>query len=372
MRLFFFFSLSSSVFWKFQSRHWNEKVKNSFKTPLFVLAYQTSCVHCHGLPEKHIQYSDSRPDRTDVIFTSVDCDYETVCRRFPFGSYPNYMLVVGDNPKYWQVVDSRDPEDWEEYIERYTHFTVKEIKSTDELTREIFNSMYGGTVFYAEVPSKEDELLKILGPEIKKFVVFNDSFIYRVNPDINKSTFTAYRSPFCSEMYKGPLYKSEIFSFVNDLKFGHLHQYDDYEWFEESGNRRTLIDFEYSQINNERRQKLAQYSALFCQNTSIGWLSAFNAHLAVRGLRLNYTEMPSLVAANKETNCISSFDITNVAAARYALSSQLCMARFGKVWGTALIRTKVSGLKVTIFLCSAGCTAIFLIRLYESYVSKDE
>jgi hypothetical protein len=372
MCLFLFFSLSSSVWWKFQSRHWQEKVINSHKTPLLVLVYQTSCVHCNGLPELHQKYSDEKPDRTDVIFTAVDCDYQLTCRHFPVTSYPTYMLVVGDNPRYWQIIESRNPKDWEEYIERYTKFELKEINSTTELTTEIFRSMYGGTIFYAGVPSKDDELLKILGPEIRKFVIFNVSFVYRVNPEIETATFTAYRSPFCSITFKGPIYKSEIFAFINEYKFGHLHQYDDYEWFEESGNRRTLINFEYSSLSQENREKLAQYSTMFCENTSIGWISATKAPLAVRGLRINYTEMPILVAANKETNCIASFDVTNVAAARAALSSQLCMPRFGKVWGTALIRTKLSGLNVTIILCAAGCTAILLIRLYESYVSKDE
>ena len=370
---FFFFFFGKSVWWKFQSRHWHDKVKNSFKTPILLLVYQKSCPHCHGLPEKHFSYSETNPNRTDVIFSAVNCDAElTICRELPVNAYPAYLLIFGEKPRYWPYINDREPQAWERYIKKYTSVNLKEIRTDEEFVSEIFNSINGGTVFYAEVPSKEDQLLKMLGNEVRKFAVYNDSFIYRVNQNIEKSSFTAFRSPVCSVNYTGPMFKSEIFAFIDDLKFGHMHKFDAYEFFEESSSRRTLIDFEYGNISPERKDTLLKYSSLFCENTSIGWAPYKQAALAVRALKLNTTEMPILVAANRETDCVASFDLSNVAAARAALSSQLCMPRFKRVWGTALIRMKLKGYDICLFLTAAGLISVLIIRLYESYVSKDE
>lgn len=365
-------SFSFSVWYKYSSRTWNQKVKESYTTPIFTLLYRPTCEHCHGLPEKLEAYNAQFPDRKDVIFTHINCDIEFVCSKFHVQYYPAYVLVVGEKPRYWPIMGSRDPVYWEQQIKYYVDHKFTQINSSEEFANELSKTMVSSTMFYVEAKSENDVLMESIKSEMIKYKIYNDSFVYKINPDIRESVLYAYRSPYCKIKFNGVHVKSEITGFLNEYKFGHMHRYVYNEWQEETSSRRTMILFEYNAPDFSRLHQLAEYSNMYCTNTSIGWAIAKQNTYVVNKLGLNDTEYPIVVTANRETNCIAAFKLDDNLSVRLSLSSQLCQNRFKNAWGTALIRMKMKGSDIAWILSASGLTAITMIRLYETWVSKDE
>lgn len=360
------------VWWNYNRRLMSDKIQNSDKTPVFALLYSPSCVHCHGLPEKLEAYSSTNSSRNDVIFTSINCDVTGNCGRFPVDSFPTFILVIGNQQRYWPKTFDRNPETWEEMISRYSKRKMIEIRSDEELDRQVTETSQGGSTFYFEIPSENDTVYQLMQSLYRKYLIFNDTFVYKIEPTISTPKIYAYRSPVCYEEFSGKLIKSEIIAFLDEFRYSHAHRYDTREWRLENNNHRTLTYIGYHHPSYHQIEETMSVSKWFCHDVSIGWAQGTNFELALRTLRINVTELPVTVAANKEQNCISIVNQTDVVSLRRALNAQVCDSRFKNIWREALIRVKIPGTGFTIFLFSCGLGAIMLIRLYESYASKDE
>ncbi|EAY13508.1 hypothetical protein TVAG_343370 [Trichomonas vaginalis G3] len=364
---------TNSLWYKYSSRTFNQKVKESYTTPIVTLLYRPSCDHCHGHPERIEAYSNLNPTRKDVLFTHINCDIEFVCSKFHVQYYPSYVIIVGEKPRYWPEISSRDQNSWEQAIKYYTDHKFTQINNTNEFNKALETTLTGGTMFYVESKTENDPILESIKSEMIKYKIYNDSFVYSINPTIKESTLTAYRSPYCSTKFKGVHVKSEITGFLNDYRFGHMHKYTYNEWYEETSARRTMVLFEYERdLPVDRSNQLIKYSQMYCTNTSMGWAIAKHNMHVVRALGLNDTEYPIVVTANRETGCVAAFKIDDPQSVRLSMSSQLCQPRFKNVWGTALIRMKMKGSHVVWILSILGLSAISVIRLYETWVSKDE
>ena len=374
---FNFFILTNSICWEFSKHIFHEKIRNSHKNPLFALCYSPSCSHCHGLPEQIKEYADSQPNRTDIIFTSVNCDVSGNCDRFGLREIPQYILVVGENNVYWPKMKISNFSEWEKFISHYIEYDIEEISTKDELDAAIKNTFYGGTTFHIETPSISDSSLSIIRQLVKRYIVFNDTFTYRLNYSIQNSELYAYRSPYCIHKFEGSISKHEISGFINENRFGYMHKYSFNEWIEENRIRRTAIFFEYGVIDEEHISSLNRLARDHCKDLSIGWASGNDAKSALKMAKINQTELPIVLISNKKKDCSamtsSTLNPSKIHSfSRMALNGQICESRFRGMWKKGLIHHRFKGIDFSFLLFSGALTSIFLVRMWETYSTKDE
>jgi len=374
--LLFFTCGCLSVWWDFKNPLFDEMVEKSIKTPIFALLYSPSCSHCKGLPELLRNLSAQDPDRTDVMFTTVNCNYMSHCAHFHMSGTPSIQMIIGPDRIYWPSTNERDPVKWDAFIKHYTNYTIKEISSELEL-KEMASVASQGAYFHVEVKSKNDPLLIHIQSIVRKFIIFQCNFSFRVNNKINQTEIYAYRSPNCSIKYQGPLDISNVEEFIDKNKFGVLHQYRYAEWIAENKNQRTITLFTYDVIDSNQTETLIKMSQNRCRTTSVGWVAAKTTKELMRITKINMTELPSILVSNRATGCssIHSDDIDYLersGSIQTSLNSLHCMNRFKGMWATELIKQKLTGKWIAFIMFVSGLAAVIIIRISDTYPSKEE
>jgi len=372
-----FFVHGVSLWWDYNKHIFSEKIRNSHKNPIFALCHAPSCSHCHGLPEAIREYSETQPNRTDITFTSVNCDISGNCDRFGLKEIPQYVLVVGENSIYWPRMRSPNNTDWESFIKHYLQYDIEEISSESDLNHAIAKTANGGTTFHIEASSISDPTLGIMKDIVKRYIVFNDTFTYRLNYSIASTEIYAYRSPFCVQKFDGIRTKPEIAAFVNENRFGYMHRYSYSEWIDENRIRKTAIFFEWGYIDPERQAMLYKLSKEHCKDVSLGWSSGNEAKGPLRMARINTTELPILLITNKKKDCSSTIHSTEPSAkvswfTRMALNGQVCESRYRGLWKKGLIHMRVKANDITTLIFGGGLVSILMMRLWESFTTKTE
>lgn len=235
-----------STYWKWNKAEFNKIKKNSFEKPLVMVCYSRYCPHCDGLEQGTREYAEGYGNRSDSYVSMIDCAVSPDCSLFHISGTPTITLVMGSNDKYWVRIPSRDGHVWNEYLDIYLSSNIREIFSDEELYNATLEPTNGGTTFYLETPSKKDPIFLELSKLSKKYRLFNDSFVYKINPSISKSILRSFRSPYSYQTYDNflkmkihrKLYDShgkpysQLEQFLDFYKFGYRHIYTNEEYKE--------------------------------------------------------------------------------------------------------------------------------------------
>jgi hypothetical protein len=329
--------LSASTWWNFTSEEFEEKKRNSFQLPVFVVCYSHWCPHCSGLPEGTVQYSESDGNRSDVLVTMIDCaDRGQDCGHFHISGTPHMVLVIGPKRKYWPRVYSRVGTDWNIFIDKYVKSSLREITTDEELLAAKREPADGGTTFHLETPSADSALIQQLANFSKAYRIYNDTFTYRVNRKLGKPVLTAHVSPHCSATWRsGPLK-----DFLEKYRFGSRHQYDQDEYRLQSRHSRMALLVVEEGLIGGQGYALENLPKGFCDNLTFGWFSAKDSKHLLKEFRQNTSDLPFIVYSDaKKCRAFNKGRASEADSSGFltrALNGELC----GKVFLNGRIRTQ--------------------------------
>ena len=299
-----FFLLISSIhcdWWDFNEEEFPKIVANSFTKPLFVLCYSPTCPHCHGLPELLKNFSQNEGNRKDIYYTSIDCSISTHCNYyFHISGTPHLVVVMGSQSKYWLPVPGRNISTWSPFVEKILQINMQEILSEKELLTFKQEQTFGGTTFYLETPSTSTSYFKIISRLSRRFQLYNDSFIYSVNPSLNSFKFTAYISPDCGITMNN---NENIESFIQKYKFGYLHKYDSQEMLDLISQEKTVLLINDRPLASSQIFAFSTLQSHFCQKIRYGWASSSNEPQVLKITSHVSWDLPFLFGSDMKNGC---------------------------------------------------------------------
>lgn len=362
--LFFLLEHVSSTWWDWNIKEFNDIMKGSIHKPLFVLCYSPYCPHCHGLPEGIKAYSEGIGNRSDIYITSIDCMHQQGCHIFGITGTPTILLVMGKRARYWQRTRERGAEGWDRWINETMGPNLRRIYNDTELKQAIAEPTDGGTTFVLEVPSEDDPSVETVRSLSRSYRLFNDTFVYIVDPEIKSAKITAHTSEYCSIKYNGKM--TEVRGFLEKHKFGTLHRYDTSEFRDINKKKnRGAIYFTDRKLNDNLIHRLKVISKGHC-DMIYGWANVQDDQQILKSTEVKETDIPLMYK-------IGSKDP----------DSSIYKGRVADIWNTSFLTTniykgsKVSGLremarihlmkiKIVLFLAISIAVVYFVMRYDQS------
>ena len=362
------------IWFDFNEKEFKVLRKNSINKPVFVVCYSPYCPHCRNLPEQTHEFSNMIQNRTDVYVTSINCAESDHCQIFKATHTPFIVLVYGERRKYWPKIRSKNIDDWMKVVDKYTNDNIREIFTEKQLIEAKNEPTDGGTTFYLEVPSKDDDYLRCLTGLSRRYLVYNDTFIYKVVQDLKTPKLFAFQSPECSKefFFNGKsdsnklLLRQTIEDFVSAYKFGHLHRYDIDEYKQEAKQRSLFILFVEDNLDKDQMIALRGFPSDYCFFASIGWISLRESLSAMKLVGRTKSDLPLL--AYKSQKCLSLYfgNISKVHKSQFiqrALNNEICgMAIHESAPDEIISDKKISGLQFIIGYFSIFLSIIMIIR----------
>lgn len=387
--IYFLFSLFT--WWDYNDNEFDDLKKNSFTKPIFVVCYSKYCPHCSGLPEGTKQYSDGVGNRTEFYVTMLDCSENPGCRRFQITGTPHMVLVIGPNRRYWPRVYSKVGDDWNVFIDKYIYPSLREIKTDEELLLAINEPTDGGSTFHLETYDTNNNLFAELKKLSNKYSIYNDTFIYRINPNIkqNSPQLTVYTSPTCSQLYNPQTGSVEDFIIQN--RFGSRHRYDLDEYSKAVKKAPLVTIFVAEELNSAQKYVLKNSPKHLCNNIQFGWISLKKSKNALKMTKKNNSDLPFMFYNYQ--NCKSVYKGRVIKAEENgfyhaALDRQICGITLESdenlrtnstqneginVTNNAIRSKEILGYHFSIFYVLVGLSLILVFRfLHKDEENKDE
>jgi len=289
--VFWFVPWVSSTWWNFTNDEFEDLKANSIKMPIFVVCYSQWCPHCSGLPEGTVQYSESDGNRSDVYITMLDCSVREECGHFHVTGTPHMVLVMGQKRRYWPRIGYRDGKEWNIFIDKFVKPSLREVTSDEELLAAKREPYDGGSTFHLETPTTDSALMQELAELSKEFRIYNDTFTYRLNPNLNAPVLTAHTSPYCSVTWKS----GSVRDFLEKYKFGSRHRYDMDEFRAVRGEKQTAMVLVDEEITNGQRYALEKIPRNFCDDIVFGWVSIKETKRFLHQLKKESIALPMMV-----------------------------------------------------------------------------
>ena len=366
-----------STWWEWDSTEFEEKKRNSYKKPIFIVCYSTYCPHCSGLPEGTKQYSDSDGNRSDIFVTMIDCSKNPSCSQFQIRGTPHMVLVIGDKIKYWPRVYSKVGKDWNIFIDKYIKSNLKEILTENQLIEAKNEPSDGGTTFYLETNDKNNKFFKEIYTLSKGLIIYNDSFVYTLNKKFTTSKLTAFISPSCGIQYSSKY--GSISKFINDFKFGSLHLYDWDEFLEIKSKYSTAMIIVEENLLQSQKFALKTISKFYCNNFIFGWMNIKLSKNLLKDFNISKSDLPLLIVHNKNKNCISktkirSFEASSSGFLKESLNGNACNFNFWEpiIKEEKIILNGITGNNFIIFYLLILFLLILLFRSKDLIYGKNE
>jgi len=266
MSLSFFPLFASSIWWNFSEYEIGDKIRNSFDMPLFMLCYSHYCPHCHGLPEGFSEYNKTLGNRNDIYLSMLDCALQSGCGYFRIRGTPQMILVLGNKHRYWPVSPERGPNGWDRWINERIGPNLRQIYNDSELDEAKQEPKEGGSTFFLETPSENHKWVNMIRNLSKMYRIFNDTFVFKVNPSISKPILHAFPSEFCDYVYHGTQFG--IKGFLEKHKFGVFHRYDRDEFKELTKASIYIVE---KDLSPGQRESLRLLPKGRCGDMVFGW-----------------------------------------------------------------------------------------------------
>jgi hypothetical protein len=293
-------SIAVSTWWDFRNEEWDEKRRNSLNVPVFVVCYSRWCPHCSGLPEGTREYSDGEGNRSDVYVTMIDChDHFDECSHFHIRGTPHLVLVIGPKRKYWPRVYSKSGKDWNVFIDKYVKPSLREITTDAELLEAKREPNGGGTTFHLETPTSDTPLILQLANLSKEFRIYNDTFTFRVNPNITSPVLTAHVSPYCTARWTS----GTLRQFLERYRFGSRHEYDQDEFRLYSRRSKMALLVVDDGLITGQNFALEALPKNFCEDITFGWLPVKDTKHLLKEFRQNVSDLPFMLYTDPDSKC---------------------------------------------------------------------
>lgn len=297
---FSLFVLSKCDWWDFDYNEFPKILANSMKKPLFVLCYSPSCPHCHGLPELLRNFSENEGKRSDIYYTTIDCSSSPYCGIFKGSGTPNIVLVMGTQDKYWQKIKGRNIANWTIFVNEILGTNLREIHNEKEFELAIHEPKSGGTTFYLETPTTNHRIFSLLQSISRNYRIFNDTFVYKINPSLSHPILTAFTSPYCS-FTMDP--SEDLLEFINKHKFGIFHRYDAKEMLSLISTQKSVILINDRELSHSQTSSLLTLSSHYCKSIKYGWASTENEPQVLKSTGHVSWDVPFLFASDPQIGC---------------------------------------------------------------------
>ncbi|EAX98927.1 hypothetical protein TVAG_242920 [Trichomonas vaginalis G3] len=339
-------------------------LSTSFDKPIFNLCYSHYCPHCVGLPEGFSNFNKTLGDRDDIYISMIDCAESHDCGIFRIHGTPTISLVMGYNVRYWPRTGERGPNGWTRFINSWIYPSLRRIYNETEFNQALEEPADGGTTFYLETPSENHSWVRIMNYFSLEYKIYNDTFVYKVNPNISKPVIYAYKSKYCYEKYSG--IKFGIPLFLHKNKFGIYHRYDRYE-FEGllGGRRRNAIYIVEKDLLKSNRDALAELSKDYCHGYNIGWANVDDEddRNILKYAKIANSDLPLLKAVNFNPVALREYKGSLGVIKNYHF--------LPKVITYGDIKEKAPGLYRSIILTASTCIIYAFYVLHLIFMKKD-
>lgn len=263
-----------NVYWKFNLNELDEKIKNSFSMPLFVVCYVPSCKKCTNIKSEFNDFISISGNRTDMYTSMINClVHEDFCKYLDVPITPISYLIIGNNSRYWPKTYSNQAEDWISFVDKYVNSNLKKIDydNKKQLNHIIQKSTdNGGVTYYLVVKNSRDDILRKIRRTAYHYLVYNVSFVYSINENIENAEITRFYTKNYSEKFNGDLHEAE--KFIEEVQFGPIHKYDYKEWKRQKSPKLFLFTNQ-NYILDSQKEGLIKLEDKFHRNISIGWVS---------------------------------------------------------------------------------------------------
>ena len=303
----FYFFFSFSIWWKYNPEEYPKLESESIKRPIFAVCTLPTCPHCKGLPSLLRKFSDMLGDKSRIIFTALSCVDNELCDKIGVRSVPTFVLIRGNNSKYWQRTHERNIQGWSSFLAAQTKLSVYEVTDEPQRLQMIRKTYNGGTTFHLQLPEINTSALKKYKETAAFYGLRGCTFAYSftsANSTDKSVIITAYHSSKCSfskEIHK----RNEIPDFVEDHKFSSFHHFD-------SGEINDLIEAKKSflltmtddPIPHEQRDALETISQNYCNEILTGWGDRNNDALILNFVKKESQSNPFYFVVNPRKNCL--------------------------------------------------------------------
>lgn len=301
--MFFFLSFCTCLYWKYNPDEYEELEKNSVKRPIFALATLSTCPHCKGIPTRLRQFSDSLGDSTKVIFTTLVCDNNTLCKKMNVRGVPMCFLIRGSDPKLWLTTMEQTIDGWASFLAEALESKLTEIKSQEEMEKSLINTFEGGSAFLLKYnPLQDMKYYKEFRQFSKIYNLIGCRFFVQSNS--NETSISAYRSEYCS-VTQNLTKVSEIKEFIDNYRFSVFHSFDSGDIKEQLKLKRNLLlEIVESPFSSHAYIGLIHVSEKYCNKYEVGWIDPNGDPLALQWLNLpNNSDNHYVAAINQKTGC---------------------------------------------------------------------
>lgn len=295
----FLFFYSSSTFWNFSHSELPKIINNSINVPLFVLCYSEFCVHCHGLPSAFREFSKLH-NSNDLIISMVDCDKDKKgCSIFHAEGTPKMSLVIGSDYRYWFQTKKRKPSDWENWIDllKVPYILVHKEEEVIDIVKRLNGN---GSVFYLEIQSNYHNWDEYIN-KFRFINRFNSILTLKTNNLLSKPSLRVYQNEYCYKEFKSNDLK-KLEKFIDENKFGVLHNYYDDELEKLVKERNALIYVSERPLNEYRNESFLNINKIYCNsNYTFGWTSVLDNQQVLKVLNYTLIDVPFLYGINQKS-----------------------------------------------------------------------
>lgn len=373
------------IYWRFNLDEIDEKIKNSFSMPIFVICYTPSCQKCKNIKSQYDDYISISGNRTDMYTSMINCiAHEDFCQYLGVSITPVSYLIIGNNSKYWPRTNSNKSEDWISFVDKFLNSNLKriELNNKNQLFDVIQKSTEnGGVTYYIIVKSNRDETLRKIRRIAYHYLIYNVSFVYSIDENIEKVSITRFYTKSCSEKFEGDL--SNVINFINEVKFGPLHMYDYKEWMKVKSPKLFLFTNQNFILNSQKKGLIQLANKYHHHKISIGWISTedenskqFNDYFPLNDLPMNLIyqkkESESCFAISKERTIdlyqkdfVTNFLNNNIACNQSSNNSTVSRI-------ITIKSNKISGKKFLVIYIMTGLIIIGILRLKPVEEAKEE
>jgi hypothetical protein len=222
----------------------------------------------------------------------IDCAADgSDCSPFHIGGTPHIALVIGPRWKYWPQIQTRELGEWNAIIDSYKAPSIREVKTNADLAAAKREPAGGGSAFHLETPNLNVTILSELANFSKVYRLYNDTFTYRLNPQLSAPIVTAHTSPNCTVEWTS----GNLDQFIETNKFGSRHQYDQDEYKLMSRHSKAAIVVVDDKLIGVQSYALEELPRNHCSDITFGWFSANSANNMLKAFGQNSSDLPFLV-----------------------------------------------------------------------------
>lgn len=299
--MFIFLILAKSEWWDFNPDEYDDYEENSYKHPIFAVLTFPRCVLCKGMPEMLHKYSDMVGEASKVVFTNINCKNSSVCDRIKIHSFPTFVLIRGNDPKYWIQTYDRTYMAWNKFLESNINAKSVEIKKLDLLAEEIAKTDRGSTTFYLSVPENSQEILKAYKRLIPYYHPIGNRFIYHIGG--SNIQISAHKSSKCA-ITKEISKVDEMKEFIESNKFSSFHNFG-YLELQNLIRKNTSVFITVGEDSLDENQVLVldKLSSEYCGKVELGWAGKNINSDIISFTRKNPDDVPYSFVINPTRNC---------------------------------------------------------------------